>query len=106
MGTSGVAALSVLLLIAGVSPASATGTVECEAADGAASLMLTIGSLPVLGVVHMEVTAGDRTWSTGGGDDGAISIGQAFRDGERWLIDVTDPNVESVVAEVLRALAP
>jgi hypothetical protein len=27
--------------------------------------MLTIGSLPVLGVVHMEFTAGDRTWSTG-----------------------------------------
>jgi hypothetical protein len=62
--------------------------------------MLTIGSLPVLGVVHMEVTAGDRTWSTGGSGDDAISVGQAFRDGERWLIDATDPNVEGVVAEV------
>ena len=87
-------------LVAGISPASATGTVDCEAADGAASLMLTIGSLPVLGVVHMEVTAGDRTWSTGVSGDVAISIGQAFRDGERWLIDATDPNIEGVVAEV------
>jgi hypothetical protein len=94
------AVLSTLVLIAGISPASATGTVECEAPDGAASLMLTIGSLPVLGVVHMEVTAGDRTWSTDGSGDGAISIGQAFRDGERWLIDATDPNIEGIVAEV------
>ncbi|HUE47259.1 MAG TPA: hypothetical protein VMO81_13495 [Aestuariivirgaceae bacterium] len=87
------------MLVAGISPASATGTVDCEAADGAASLTLTIGSLPVLGVVHMEVTAGDRTWSTGSSDD-AISVGQAFRDGERWLIDATDPNVEGIVVEV------
>jgi hypothetical protein len=93
-------AVAALLLVAGISPASATGTVDCEAADGAASLMLTIGSLPVLGVVHMEVTAGDRTWSTGGDGEDAISVGQAFRDGERWLIDATDPNVEGVIAEV------
>ncbi|MFW6077371.1 MAG: hypothetical protein ACOC71_06445 [Hyphomicrobiales bacterium] len=82
------------------SPAAATGTVECQSADGAASLMLTIGSLPVLGVVHMEFTAGDSTWSTGDGRDVAISVGQAFRDGERWLIDATDPNIEAVVAEI------
>jgi hypothetical protein len=94
------AVLSALLLIAGISPASATGTVECEAGDGAASLMLTIGSLPVLGVVHMEVTAGERTWSTGDAGDVAISVGQAFRDGERWLIDATDPNIEGIVVEV------
>ena len=94
------AVLSAVVLIAGMSPASATGTVECEAADGAASLMMTIGSLPVLGVVHMEVTAVDTTWSTGDSGDVAISVGQAFRDGERWLIDATDPNVEGIVAEV------
>ena len=94
------AVLAALVLVAGISPASATGTVDCEAADGAASLTLTIGSLPVLGVVHMELTAGDRTWSTGGSGDDAISIGQAFRDGERWLIDATDPNAEGIVAEV------
>jgi hypothetical protein len=94
------AILASLVLIAGISPALATGTVECEAADGAASLMLTIGSLPVLGVVHMEVTVDGRTWSTGGSGDVAISVGQAFRDGERWLIDATDPNIEGVVAEV------
>ena len=93
-------ALAALVLIAGMSPASATGTVECQAGDGAASLMLTVGSLPVLGVVHMEVTAGDRTWSTGGSGDDAISVGQAFHDGERWLIDATDPNIEGIVAEV------
>ena len=92
--------MAALLLIAGISPASATGTVDCEAADGAASLSLTIGSLPVMGVVHMEITARDRTWSTGGSGDDAISVGQAFRDGERWLIDATDPNIEGIVAEI------
>jgi hypothetical protein len=94
------AVLAALALIAVTSPASATGTVDCEAADGAASLTLTVGSLPVLGVVHMAVTAGDRTWSTGGSGDDAISVGQAFRDGDRWLIDATDPNIEGVVAEI------
>jgi hypothetical protein len=93
-------ALAALALVAGVSPAFATGTVECEAPEDGASLMLTIGSLPVLSVVHMEFTAGDKTWSTGDGGDVAISVGQAFRDGERWLIDATDPNIEAVVAEI------
>ena len=99
-GTSGVAAVAALVLVAGILPASASGTVEFESADGAAGLMLTIGSLPVLGVVNMEVTAGDRTWSTGADGEGGISVGQAFRDGERWLIDATDPNIEGVIAEV------
>ena len=99
-GTSGSGLLlAAVLLVAGVSPAFATGTVECAAADGGASLVLTVGSLPVLHVAHMEFTAGGKTWSTGEGD-GAISVGQAFRDGERWLIDATDSNMESVVAEV------
>jgi hypothetical protein len=94
------AILTALVLIAGVSPASATGAVECEAAGGGAGVALTVGSLPVLGIVHMQITAGDRTWSTGGNGDDAIIVGQAFRDGERWLIDATDPNIENVVAEI------
>jgi hypothetical protein len=43
----------------------------------------------------MQITAGDRTWSTGGNGDDAIIVGQAFRDGERWLIDATDPNIKT-----------
>jgi hypothetical protein len=62
--------------------------------------MMTIGSLPVLGVVHLEFTVDGQTWSTGDVGDVAISVGQAFRDGERWLIDATDRNIESVVAEI------
>ena len=100
-GTSGLAGiLAVLVVIAGASPAAATGTVECEAPGDGASLMMTIGSLPVLGVVHLEFTVEGQTWSTGDVGDVAISIGQAFRDGERWLIDATDRNIESVVAEI------
>jgi hypothetical protein len=104
-GTSGwglrcAGVLVAMVYIAGGSPAEATGTVECEAPGSGASLMLTVGSLPVLGVVHMEFTVGDRMWSTAADGDVLISVGQAFRDGERWLIDATDPNVEGVVAEI------
>jgi hypothetical protein len=88
------------VLIGGISPAAATGTVECEAVDGRARMGLTVGSLPVLSVVGMEIVVGDQTWSTGADGDGAIRVGQAFQDGERWLIDATDPNVETVVAEI------
>jgi hypothetical protein len=82
------------------SPALATGTVECEAVDGGARVALTVGSLPVLSVVGMEIVVGDRTWSTGADGEAAIRVGQAFQDGARWLIDATDANVETVVAEL------
>jgi len=94
------AVLAAVVLIGGFSPASATGTVECQDAEGGASLVLTVGSLPILSVARMEFTAGDKTWSTGDNGDVAIVVGQAFRDGGRWLIDATDPNIEGVVAEV------
>jgi hypothetical protein len=94
------AVVTALILIAGYSPVFATGTVQCEAVEGGARVAVTVGSLPVLHVVHIEITAGDRTWSTSGSGDAAIRVGQAFRDGDRWLIDATDPNVESVVAEI------
>jgi len=104
-GTSGwelrcAGVLVAMAFIAGATPAAATGTVECEAPGGGANLMMTIGSLPVLGVVHLEFTVDGHTWSTGNVGDVAISVGQAFRDGERWLIDATDRNIESVVAEI------
>lgn len=84
----------------GAAPAAATSTVDCEAADGGASLSLLIGSLPVLNVLRLEITVGEASWSTEEGGGEPIRIGQAFRDGERWLIDATDPNVEDIVAEV------
>jgi hypothetical protein len=87
-------------ILAAAGPSLATGSVECEAVDGRARVALTVGSLPVLSVVGMEIVVGDRTWSTGADGDGAIRAGQAFQDGARWLIDATDPNVETVVAEI------
>jgi hypothetical protein len=100
-GTSGSGAiLAVSLLIAGASTAFATGTVTCETAEGGAGLELTIGTLPVLGVVSLSFTDGERTWSTGPDGDVSIVVGQAFEDGDRWLIDATDPNIEGVVGEI------
>jgi hypothetical protein len=93
-------ALATLAWVAVASPASATGSIDCEAVEGGARVAMTVGSLPVLHVVHMEIVANDRTWSTVESGDAAIRVGQAFRDGDRWLIDATDPNIESVVAEI------
>ncbi len=72
----------------------------CEAVDGGAGLELTIGTLPVLSVVSLSFTDGERTWSTGPDGDVSIVVGQAFEDGDRWLIDATDPNIEGVVGEI------
>ena len=92
--------VAALVVIIAAAPAAATGTVACEAGEGGAGLLLTIGSLPVLSVVHMELTDGEKTWSTSDGGDVAVVVGQAFRDGNRWLIDATDPNIEAVVGEI------
>jgi hypothetical protein len=94
------AALACLAVIWFTAPAAATGTVACEAGEGEAGLLLTIGSLPVLSVVHMEFTDGEKTWSTSDSGDVAVVVGQAFRDGNRWLVDATDPNIEGVVGEI------
>ena len=92
--------VAALLLVGAAMPANATGTVTCEAAESGAGLVLTVGSLPVLSVVHLEFTDGETTWSTGDGGDVAVVVGQAFRDGNRWLIDAADPNIEGVVGEI------
>lgn len=90
-----------LLCCVAVSPASATGSIACASPDyDGVAVELTIGSLPVLGVAGALVTAGGETWSTATEAGEQISVGQAFREADRLLVDFTDPNVERVVAEL------
>jgi hypothetical protein len=82
-------------------PAFATDTVDCSAAeDGEASVSLLLGSGAVLHVARAEVTAGEKTWSTDEGSANPVTVGQAFRDGDRLLIDLADPQSLEVVASI------
>ena len=97
-------ALGVLVLCQGLAlPVWATDTLDCEAPQGAdggpAGISLLLGASPVLAVVRAALTVGDKTWSTAEDATNRLSVGQAFRDGERLLIDLIDPeSLESVAA--------
>lgn len=93
--------VAALVCCVAASPASATGSIACTSPDeDSVSVELTIGSLPVLAVVGAAITAGDERWSTDAQGVAAISVGQAFAEEDRLLIDFTDTNVERVVVEV------
>ena len=100
MATRLIVALAALALASFGQPAAATGTLECDAVDGRAGLRLTVGSLPVLSVVRMDIAVGEEIWSTDEAAGRPIRVGQAFQTADSWRIDATDPNVEAVVAEV------
>lgn len=90
--------LSLAALLAGVAPAAATGTIECADPDGRASVELSIGSLPVLAVIHARIETPEGRWSSGDGE--ALVVGQQFRGSSGLRVDFTDPNVETVIAEL------
>lgn len=85
------------------SPAYATGTIECSAADGSgAQAFVSIGRLPVLGVLGATLSGGGMTFSTNEAVPGATRIvfGQGFDDGSMTRIDFTDDNINEIVASL------
>lgn len=93
------AAVLLALLLAGQG-ALASGGIECSSGDGEAKISVTIGSLPVLSVVRAEISVPGRRLATDGEGGDAIAVGQAFRDSGRIAVDLTDANVEAVVASL------
>lgn len=91
---------SALLFALAAGPASATASIGCASADDEASFDLAIGNLPILAVVGAFVRAGDRTFSTLEDEGELVLSGQAFGDGQSMRVDLTDSNVERVVAEI------
>jgi hypothetical protein len=77
-------------------PAQATANIACVAPDGAASIDLVIGRLPVLGVVNGSILAGDVLFSMEEGAENRIAVGQAHDDGSAVRVDFTDPNDERI----------
>ena len=84
-------------LIAG--PAAATGTIACRGPE--ASVMLGIGTLPVLAVVSARIEAEGEVWSLDGAGGGTpVVVGQAARTDGWTVVDLADPNLLGIVAEI------
>lgn len=95
--------LPIAVLLAGLSsPAFATEWVNCAAPDGAASFDYLAGTLDVLSVVGMTITAGEQVWATdpayGPGD--AVIVGQAFETADAVLIDAVTPDITQTIASL------
>ena len=89
-----------MILMMALSAGSAHASGSCASDDGA-SVYLTLGSLTVLSVVGVEIAAGAQRWTMREGGDGQpVVVGQAARYGDLVVVDVTDPNVERIVAEL------
>lgn len=92
--------LALPILFCLVGPAAATSSIGCASSEGDASVDLTLGNLPITAVVGAHVRAGDAIWSTLEGEGEPVISGQAFGDDATLRVDLTDPNVERVVAEL------
>jgi hypothetical protein len=87
------------VLIAAAGPAKATEWLNCSDGDKA-SFNVLLGNMNVIAVDTVEVEAGGMKWSTRGGDATLITKGQAFETPDQIYIDVTDDNVNAIVAQL------
>ena len=94
--------LAVAACLAGsVLPAQATEWMDCSDGAGQVSMRVLLGQMDVIAVNTVEIEAGGRTWSTAGGDGiTRITVGQAFETPDQIWIDMTDENVNLVVARL------
>jgi hypothetical protein len=88
-----------VLLIAAAGPARATEWLTCSDGDKA-SINVLLGHMNVIAVDTVEVEAAGKKWSTRGGDATLIAKGQAFETSDQIYIDVTDSNVDAIVAQL------
>lgn len=81
-----------------VSSSHATGSIDCVATDDSgASISIGIGRLPVLVIISAFVTAEGLDWTLDGRAGTQISVGQAFNDNDRVLVDFVDTNIEEIL---------
>jgi hypothetical protein len=90
--------------VLGAVPAFATGEISCGNGKGA-SIDLLVGHLDVLSISRAVITVGDKVWSSTpeSWPGMPITVGQAFEDDGQLLVDITDENVNEVMAR-LRAV--
>ena len=71
----------------------------CSAGDKA-SIAVLLGAMDVIAVVKVDIEAGSKTWSTSAEGAARIIVGQAFETADQMMIDLTDENVNAVVAQL------
>jgi hypothetical protein len=82
-------------------PAQASGGIWCTSLDKQASINIGMGHLPVVGVLGIDIEAKGKKWSTTKGDKVIpIASGQAFGSDEQFYFDITDDNIEGVIAKL------
>jgi hypothetical protein len=80
-------------------PAAATETMTCSAGEQA-SISVLLGAMDVVAVVKVDMEAGGKSWSTAADGVQRITVGQAFETADQMMIDLTDENLNTVVAQL------
>ena len=97
--TTGLAALTSVMAIAG--PAHATVSISCADMKFDSSIDIVLGAGPVPNVFSVTTSVGGREFSTAPGLPGEpVSVAQAFEDGEVVRIDLVDDQATRRVAAI------
>ncbi len=87
------------IILATSVPAWATASFTCRSDQGV-TVYLGAFNGPELVVNTVEIVAGDTHWSTRNVDAEQLVILQSFSDRQRIIVDLSDPNVENIVAKI------
>ena len=91
------AALGVLLIAS--TPGQATEWLVCSNGDKA-SISVLLGQMQGIAVANVAMEVGKKKWSTRGDGATPVTKGQAFETKDQIWIDVTDANLNAIVAEL------
>ena len=80
-------------------PAMATGTLACRT-DSGGTMYVQVGFVAVTSVVGVDIVTPGAHWSTYNVEAEQLAIAQAFVDDTTIRIDLTDPNMENIMARV------
>jgi hypothetical protein len=82
-------------------PAQATEWMECTDPTQSISVRVLLGAMDVISVNTVEIVANGARWTTeAGGGATVITRGQAFETADQIWIDMTDEQVDQIVAKL------
>jgi hypothetical protein len=82
-------------------PAHATEWMDCSDPTNSVSFRVLLGAMDVIAVNTVEIVASGAKWSTTAGDGATvITKGQAFETRDQIWIDMTDEQVDQIVARL------
>lgn len=98
MRQAAIAAFGLCGLLA--TPSFATEWVNCVAPDGGATFDFLVGSLDVLSVAGLNISAGEKVWASSAayGPGEPVVVGQAFETADTIMIDAMDESMAAVIA--------